>query len=248
MKFCSNCGTQLEDAVKFCGTCGAKQPDVQPQPQVQSQPQVQPQQVYSQPYGTAQPAANATGESFMGKVKKFIKGHIWVIPVAAVASVFLIWLVVFFFRSVVGSGSITMKGAVKAYYNAEADMNAKKYINATMSNTMLKAVKESEDMTKKELIEQMEEMYEYREAWYGDDYEVKYRRIKIEDKDYYDRDDVRDMIEEIEDETDVKVSIQKICEVEVSYERWDCSIEEWKDGETVLTLYKSAGNWYVMPN
>lgn len=244
MKFCSNCGTQLEDANKFCGICGAKQPDVQPQPQIQ--PQVQPQpQAYAQPYGAPQAAPAAPSEN---KLKKLLKGKVWIIPVAAVASIFLIWFIVFFFRSMVGSGSVTMKGAVKAYYDAEADMNAKKYVNATMSNSMLKAFKESQDMTKKELVEQIEEMYEYREAWYGEDYEVKYRRIKIEDKEYYDRDDVKDMVEEIKDETDVKVSIQKICEVEISYERWDSNSEEWEDGEATLTLYKSAGNWYVMPN
>lgn len=240
MKFCSNCGTQLEDATKFCGSCGTKQPEVQPQPQVQ------PQYTYAQPYGAPQ-AAQATAPS-ENKLKKLVKGKVWLIPVAAVASVVLIWFIVFFFRSIVGSGSVTMKGAIKAYYSAQSDMDAKKYINATMSNTMLKAIKESEDMTKRELIEDLQDTYDLKEEWYGDDYEVKYRRIKIEDREYYDRDDVKDVIEEIEDETDVKVSIQKICEVEVSYERWDYSEEEWEDGEATLTLYKSAGNWYVMPN
>ncbi len=243
MKFCSNCGTQLEDSTKFCSTCGAKQPEVQPQPQVQ--PQAAPQYTYAQPYGTPQAAqASAPAEN---KFKKLIKGKVWLIPVAAVASIFIIWLLVFIFRSVVGSGSVTMKGAVKAYYEAEAKLDAKKYINATMSNSMLKAYKESEDMTKRELIEDLQDSFDLVVEYYGDDYEVKYRRIKIEDKDYYDRDDVKDVVENIEDETDVKVSIQKICEVEVSYEKWNYRTEEWEDGETDLILYKSAGNWYVMP-
>ena len=253
MKFCSNCGTQLEDATRFCGSCGTKQPEVQPQsqgqpqPQSQGQPQGQPQYTYAQSYGAPQ-AAGAAGVPSENKLKKLVKNKVWLIPVAAVASVFLIWFVVFFFRSIVGSGSLTMKGAIKAYYSAEADMNAKKYINATMSNTMLKAIKESEDMTKRELIEDLQDSYDLAAVWHDDDYEIKYRRIKIEDKDYYDRADVKDVIEEIEDDTDVKVSIQKICEVEVSYERWNYYDEEWEEEESVLTLYKSAGNWYVMPN
>lgn len=53
MKFCTQCGTQLEDNHRFCIKCGAKQEILQvsmpPQPQqVYVQPQ-EPQQVYPQP-------------------------------------------------------------------------------------------------------------------------------------------------------------------------------------------------------
>ncbi len=53
MKFCKNCGTQLEDAVAFCPQCGAtcEQPQQQAyqQPQ-QPQQQAYQQQAYQQPY------------------------------------------------------------------------------------------------------------------------------------------------------------------------------------------------------
>ncbi len=70
MAFCTNCGTQVADGVKFCTTCGAamnsgaaQAEPQQPQPQ-QAQPQPGPQQPqqqayqqqpYQQPYQQPQP-------------------------------------------------------------------------------------------------------------------------------------------------------------------------------------------------
>ena len=31
MKFCPNCGTQVDDDCKFCSECGAKKPENEPQ-------------------------------------------------------------------------------------------------------------------------------------------------------------------------------------------------------------------------
>lgn len=238
MKFCSNCGTQLEDSVKFCGGCGAAQ-NVAPE-QAQNF-------TYEQPVTGAQPAQSNGGfNGLIEKGKKITGGKIWLLPVALVAVIFVIWFVVFFFRTIIGSGAVTKKGAIKAYYNAMADMDAKDYINATMSNSMLKAIEEAEDMDKDDLIEEMEDTFDSFEDWYGDDYEIKFKKIKIEDVDDYDKDDIEDFVDEIEDETDVKVSIQKMCEVEVEYKMWDYDEEEWVKEEDTLLLYKSAGNWYVM--
>lgn len=55
--FCSNCGTQLPDGLKFCTICGAPlnapQPDSQPQQQFQTQPE--PQQQFQQQQQQFQP-------------------------------------------------------------------------------------------------------------------------------------------------------------------------------------------------
>ena len=56
-KFCQNCGSPLEEGVKFCSSCGSalapqapQQPAQQPQPQYQQQPQAQqPRPQYQQP-------------------------------------------------------------------------------------------------------------------------------------------------------------------------------------------------------
>ena len=66
MKFCPNCGQQLEDADVFCPNCGqnteAVQENVQPEPQFTPapQPQPQPQPLYQAPPFSA-PASNETG-------------------------------------------------------------------------------------------------------------------------------------------------------------------------------------------
>ena len=241
MKFCSNCGTQLEDSVKFCGGCGAAQEAAPAQENF----------TYEQPAATAENAqANGGFNDVIEKGKKVTGGKVWLIPVLAVGSIFVLWFVIFFFRSVVGSGALTMKGAVNSYFKAQQKMDGKAYVNATLSPSMLKAIKESEDMSKKEIIEEyddnFEEMHELYQDWYDEDYKVKYKNIKIKDTDKYDKDDIEDLVDEIEDETDVKVKISKLYEVEVSYREWDCSEEEWNKEETVLLVYKSAGNWYVL--
>lgn len=233
MKFCSNCGTQLEDSVKFCGGCGAAQNVAGAQTQ---------NFTYEQP-AAAQPAQSG---GVMDKIKKITGGKIWLLPVAAVAVIFVIWFVIFFFRSVIGSGALTQKGAIKAYFKAYEDEDAKDLINATMSNSMKKAICEAGNMDKEDLIDEAEDTFDGYKDWYGDDYEIKYKNIKIKDVDKFDRDDIDDVLDAIEDETDVKVRIQKMCEVEVSYRVWDYDEEEWVKSEETLVLYKSAGNWYVM--
>jgi len=75
MKYCTNCGTQLEDNVSFCPNCGtpakASQPaqqEQQPAQQAAQQPEQQPQQtqtIYAQPAPQAQQAAQ-TEHKFTG--------------------------------------------------------------------------------------------------------------------------------------------------------------------------------------
>ena len=243
MKFCSKCGAQLEDSVKFCAGCG----------EAQEAAATQENFTYEQPAADAQPAQSNGGfNDVIEKGKKMTNGKVWLIPVLAVGAVVALILVIFFFRSVLGSGAVTKKGAVNAYFKALAKRDAKAYVNATMSPSMLKAFLEDGDYdNKKELIEELQDEYdEYEEDyedWYGEKYKVKFKKIKIEDMDKCDRDDIKDLIEEIEDETDVKVKISQMYEVEVSYKYWDCDDEEWekvKDREMII--YKSAGNWYVL--
>lgn len=52
MKFCPNCGNELESNSKFCGTCGLKVEYKTPQPQ----PQPQPQPPYQEPTYTTIPS------------------------------------------------------------------------------------------------------------------------------------------------------------------------------------------------
>ena len=227
MKFCANCGAQLEDSAKFCGGCGAVQEEAANNAANQSI--------------INKDAVNNTVNGVMDKAKKITNGKVWLIPVAAVAGIAVIWLIVFFFYSVVGSGSVTQKGAIEAYYKSFEKQSGKKFLNATLSNSMLKAVKENSDMSKSELIDEYDEYLEDRV-----DEDIKYKDIMVKFTYDYDREDVKILKKQLKEELDYKVSISDAADLEISYKVWDDDEEVWERRESIITVYKSAGNWYVL--
>lgn len=233
MKFCANCGNQLEDSAKFCGGCGAVV-------EAAEAPATDANDAAKQSI-INKDAVNDTVNGVMDKAKKITNGKVWLIPVAAVAGIAVIWLIVFFFYSVVGSGSITQKGAIEAYYKSLQKQSGKKYLNATLSNSMLKAVKENSDMDKGEIIDEFDDMLD------SDRYEdVKYKDIMVKFTYDYDREDVKILKKQLKDELDSKVSISDAADLEISYKKWDDDEEVWERYEAIITVYKSAGNWYVL--
>ena len=168
------------------------------------------------------------------------------LPVYAAAAVLVILLIVFFFRSVVGSGSLTMKGAVKSYGKAIEAQSGKKMLNATMSGPLIKAVKKGEDMTKRDIIEELDSIYD------DSDMKIKIKDIRITDKEKMDKEDVKEFNEGIKDETGVNPHIKKVYQVEVKYkQRYKYTGDDWTDWDKktdTLYVYKSNGNWYVFPS
>ncbi len=69
MKFCTNCGAQLQDEAQFCTNCGAQQSAAQQaQPVVEAQPVYQ-QPVYQQPVqSAAQPTVPGKGLGIAGMI------------------------------------------------------------------------------------------------------------------------------------------------------------------------------------
>ena len=253
MKFCSNCGKQMNDDERFCQACGA---DSAAQPQQVAQPQqaAQPTYTYAAPAGQqttsnnaqnpyGQPVYAAGNQTAQTKPAKFNNK---MLPVYAAAAVLVILLIVFFFRSVVGSGSLTMKGAVKSYGKAIEAQSGKKMLNATMSGPLIKAVKEGEDMTKKDIIEELDSIYD------DSDMKIKIKDIRITDKEKMDKEDVKEFNEGIKDETGVNPHIKKVYQVEVKYKkRYKYTGDDWTDWDKktdTLYVYKSNGNWYVFPS
>lgn len=256
MKFCSNCGKQMNDDERFCQACGADsaaQPQQVAQPQQAAQPQ-QPTYTYAAPAGQqttsgnaqnpyGQPVYAAGNQTAQTKPAKFNNK---MLPVYAAAAVLVILLIVFFFRSVVGSGSLTMKGAVKSYGKAIEAQSGKKMLNATMSGPLIKAVKKGEDMTKKDIIEEFDSIYD------DSDVKIKIKDIRITDKEKMDKEDVKEFNEGIKDETGVNPHIRKVYQVEVKYkQRYKYTGDDWTDWDKktdTLYVYKSNGNWYVFPS
>ena len=241
MKFCSNCGKQMNDDERFCQACGADSA-------------AQPTYTYAAPAGQqttsgnaqnpyGQPVYAAGNQTAQTKPAKFNNK---MLPVYAAAAVLVILLIVFFFRSVVGSGSLTMKGAVKSYGKAIEAQSGKKMLNATMSGPLIKAVKKGEDMTKKDIIEELDSIYD------DSDMKIKIKDIRITDKEKMDKEDVKEFNEGIKDETGVNPHIKKVYQVEVKYkQRYKYTGDDWTDWDKktdTLYVYKSNGNWYVFPS
>lgn len=183
----------------------------------------------------AQPSPAASKPSKSNIIRK--------LPVIGAAAIALVLVLIFLFRSVVGSGSLTANGAVKDYFKAVEDGSGKKIMNATLSNPMIKALCAEGDMTKKELIESLDMDYDK----YG--FEFQYRKIVIEDKEKVDKADVKEFNKACKDSTGVNPHIRKAYTIEVSYEcryAYGGEWSDWEDDSETFVVYKSNGNWYVM--
>lgn len=268
MKFCSKCGAQLNDTDKFCQNCGTPVPDAfsqsaaygaqpgaggqqtyqpgqqmyQPgqqayQPEQQMyQPGQQAYQPGQQTYQPGQQTYQSYGQQVQAKPKKKFPFPI-VIGAAALIIIAVCLIVIF-----TGSGSLTMNGAVKSYYKALQKESGKAYIEATCSPSMIKALEKELGISKSKLIKKMDSGMSYLV-----DEGVKYRNFEITDKEKYDKDEIKEGIDDIKDETGVRVKISQMYDITVEFEMWDPDYEEWDSDEEDLTVYKSGGKWFVMP-
>lgn len=231
MKICSNCGKQMEDSEKFCIACGAAQgADTQ-----------QAHYAYDQSMTGAQSAVNAQ-QPVAQNAKK--RKKLWLIPVIIVGVLSLVAGVAAP-TIVKNSGRFKNSGrseedTIKEYFEAISEKDADAVVDLLWSKSMLEVADELYDMDKEELI------IEWEGVFINWDYEVKYKNLEIENIDAVDKDDVNYFVEEIGDEYDTDIKIDKMCIVEVSYEMWSDYYEAWKEVEEEIVLYKSSGKWYIL--
>lgn len=260
MKYCGKCGKQMNDGDNFCPSCGARQSNGDyisdlkytdnssgPSYTYDTSDGARPMYTYDAAVAERQlediysPKPHTDGKEGKAKRKKQKSGR-RLIPVLGAAALLMILFLVFFFRCVVGSGSLTKNGAVKAYYDAVYSRDGEALFDATVSNSLLNALEESTGFNKNRIIILM------RAQMTAASVNSRYRRVKITDSEKYDKSEIRKAVEEIEDKTGVSVKISQMCRAEVSYEIWNSYYDEWQEGTERLVLYKSGGNWYVMPD
>lgn len=248
MKYCAECGCPMSDEAKFCMQCGAKQEvqqqneveqEVQQQNEVEQEVQQQneveqevQQQSYTQPdqsYIYQQPT--------VGKSKFEWKPQFIVVGIVVVVLI----LVVIVFKVVTGGGSGSMEGAIEEYYEAICDQDAEAFLEITCCDSMMKAMEEETGYSEKEMEESLEDYLDY---VYEDYSEIK--NIEIEDKEKMSKSELKEGLEEIEEETGVNVKISEMYEVKVSFEYYDSYYEEWDEDTDYLTVYKSGSSWYVL--
>lgn len=204
--FCGKCGAKNEDSAIFCAECGNLM--------------------------AAQPAAPAATEApATGSKPGFTLNNrnIGIIAVAAVAALALIIGCFFIF------GGRSYKDVVKDYFKATEKADAKLMMDL-LPDDLIKYVMEEEDMTKKEMIEDLQDSLDQLHKYY-DKVKISYEITDTED---FDKDDLKDLKKDYK-EIGVKVKDAMVVEVEVTMEL--DGNEMTTDQE--LTLIKVGGSWYL---
>ena len=192
----------------------------------------QQQQSYAQPdqsYIYQQPATTA---KFPAKAAILLVG----IVVMALGVIYLV------FQLVTG-GSGSVEKAVKEYYEAICDKDGDTLLDATCTDSMIKALEETSGYEKDDIADAMEEAVSYSYEDYG-----KVKDIKVEEQDKMTKAELREGLEGIKEETGVDVNISEMRQVEVTYKYYDTYYKEWNEDTEYLTVYKSGSKWYVFPD
>ncbi len=192
----------------------------------------QQQQSYAQPdqsYIYQQPATTA---KFPAKAAILLVG----IVIVALGVIYLV------FQLVTG-GSGSVEKAVKEYYEAICDKDGDTLLDATCTDSMIKALEETSGYEKDDIADAMEEAVSYSYEDYG-----KVKDIKVEEQDKMTKAELREGLEGIKEETGVDVNISEMRQVEVTYKYYDTYYKEWNEDTEYLTVYKSGSKWYVFPD
>lgn len=223
----------MKEDAKFCPDCGAQQAQREQQQSDSQSVQGMQQQAYSVP---TKDSAAQTIETIKSK---FMSDKRYKIAGVVVLGVILILIL---FKACSGAGSRTMEGAVEKYYKAVVAKDGEDYLDITISDSLMKAVKKESDYTTKEMIEEMEEEIE---SEYKDVSKVK--NIEVKDIQAAGSAQLEEMMNEIKEDSGVDVKISEMHQVEASFRYYDADDKEWKEDEEDLVVYKSGSRWYVLP-
>ena len=203
MKFCANCGAELEDSARFCGKCGHKVEE-ESAPEVPKAEEAAPAE-----QETAAPANEATPEksSFFNDNKKLIIG----IAAGCVAFILLLIIII---SACSGGYKKQIKTLVK-YYNKEVT-DSSKFLALENPSFEIEALEDMlgiiekgfedsddfEDMFGENGLEyylggiDYEDLYDDYEDKYGSDWKITY---EIKDVEKIDKDDLEDLQDDYRD-------------------------------------------------
>ena len=213
--FCGKCGAKNDDSAVFCAECGNR---------IQAAAPVAPAAPAANPAPAAAPVATGSKPGFTLNNR-----NIGIIAVAAVAVIALLISCFFIF------GGRSYKDVVRDYFKATEKADAKLMMEL-LPDDLIKYVMKEEDMTKKEMTEDLQDSLDMIHRYY-DEVKISYEITDTED---FDKDELKE-IKEMYEAIDVKVKDAMIVEVEVTMEL---------DGDErtttqELTLIKVGGSWYL---
>jgi ketosteroid isomerase-like protein len=214
--FCHNCGSRIDDKASSCPVCGT-------------------------PIATkTSPAPTAPATPRQSKLSNSTIGIIAVVGALIVA--LIIGIIFLLPGSDTGSSSgsesqrRTYKDVVKDYFKAMETADAKLMMEL-LPEDMIKSIMKDEDMTKKEMTDELQYMLDYMFIS-ADQVKITYVLTDTEEVDEYDLDDLK---EEYKDEYDIKVKDAMIVEVEVTVK-----VDGEKTTDDIeLCLIKVGSSWYL---
>ncbi len=217
MGFCSNCGSEIKEGTVFCSNCGAKTADAGQQQAGNTQGMQN-----NNTYGNFTPQSNKPNNN------KII--GMAVVGVAALVGLFI--LVKLF-------GVFTTPGYEKPLQYV-CDGLEKGNLKTMMKAFPSYITEEMEDYYDDYADVFADNMKEQLEEEFGKNVKVSY---KVTDKDKLDKDDIEELVEDIEYFYDEKVKIKDAYELEVEMK------VKGKDGsdesEDSITVIKIGSKWYM---
>ena len=232
MKFCNMCGNQMEDQATFCPICGAAS-EAAPAP-AQQAPAANPvNDIMGKVQDFGAQAANF-GQNYVQAAKKDKK--LWAIAAGAiVAAILVIW----------GLIALLGGGGYKQPIDDMIDMQMGKASKAQIKRMFPKEMIEEADLDMDdywdEYKDSKEDMLEELEDQFGKNVKISY---KITDKEKWDKDDLEEAAELLNEAYDIKESKVKAAyelEIEMKIKGRDDSDET----ETTLNVIKIGSKWYI---
>ena len=221
MKFCNHCGNQVLDEAVICPKCGCPIAE------------------------TAPVEANAPMGMNAAPVEKKSKKKLFLIGGIALAVIALIVVLV-----IVIVSKNSLNGTVKAFVKAVNDRDAEKVADLLYPEEVINIVEEEYDDARDELVENVEDLFEDFDDYYGDDWEVDFKVKKIKD---VKGDDLEEIKEAFEDEYDFKITEAKKITIKMHIKGEEDSETETEtfcvykcgDGWGIGSWDKYDGEWYV---
>lgn len=225
-RFCTSCGSQVEDTATNCPSCGAAMEAVK----AQATPNAQ--DVLNDRLNDAPASASNPNTS------KYIG-----MGVAAVVAILVIVLICNIFSAIFAGN---YKTPIKNLLNGVEKENEKKFTNA-FSEKMLDEMKIKDD----DIEEYLESITDMLEEQYGDDIKIDF---KITDKEKIDKDDIEDL-NKILKKIDKKLKIKKAYTLEIEVEiegddddatlEWELGVAKFKgDGWCLVDTPDTFDSYY----
>lgn len=204
-KFCTSCGSQVEDTANNCPSCGAALNNNAAPAASEAQAALD----ASLNGGASTSSGNANTSKYIG------------MGIAAVVAILVIVLICNIFSAIFAG---TYKTPLKNLFNGIEKENEKKFTNA-FSERMLDESKIKDD----DMEEYLESIYKTLEEIYGEDIKIDFKVVEKEKVDKDDIDDLNDLLEEVDKKLKVKKAYTLEIEIEIEGDDDDATLE-WEVG------------------